>query len=139
MPSNQCSLCQSTNGTYLNTNWNADVTYQGESVTCSDVNAMLSSEEMDSILCQSAREDLWIECCTPQEGGNTGLGGILPTLAPGVSDGGESGPSGWDSSAYDTGFAGNTFYRRNASGRLQPLCAFAMPLLGSLAAFIIFT
>ncbi|KAL9188929.1 hypothetical protein ACHAXT_011419 [Thalassiosira profunda] len=139
MPSNQCSLCQSTNGTYLNTNWNAEVTYQGEAVTCSDVNAMLSSEEMDSILCQSAREDLWIECCTPQEGGNTGLGGILPTLAPGVSDGGESGPSDWDSGAYDTGFAGTTFYRRNASGRLQPLCALAMPLLGSLAAFIIFT
>ena len=59
MPTNQCSLCQSSNGTFLNTNWNSEVNYQGEIVTCGDVNAMLSSEELDGILCLSARDDLW--------------------------------------------------------------------------------
>merc|ERR1712176_566243 len=115
LPTNQCSLCQSSDGTFLNTNWNNVVSYQGEKVTCSDVNAMLSSEELDSILCLSARDDLWIQCCTPQQGGNTGLGGILPTLAPKVSDRNPTNSMGsTESSTHEDGeFQGSSFYRRN--------------------------
>ena len=126
MPTNQCSLCQSSNGTYLNTNWNSEVDYQGERVTCGDVNALLSLEEIDSILCQSARDDLWLQCCTPQQGGNTGLGGILPTLAPGVSDSDES---GWTGTSYDGGFD-TTFFRRNGAQSLGSLYQLMSPFLG---------
>lgn len=119
IPSNQCSLCQHSNGTHLNTAWNSEVNYQGEIITCGDVNAMLSSEELDSILCLSARDDLWTQCCTPQQGGNTGLGGILPTLVPGVSDSEESSSSGLDPTTENSpdggAFSSTTFFRRNGA------------------------
>lgn len=121
IPANQCSLCQSNNGTYLNTNWNSEVNYQGETVTCGDVNALLSAEELDNLICLSAREDLWNECCTPQEGGNTGMGGILPPLISDVSDSDtSSGQSGGSWGSDVSGFDGNVFFRRpNGTRSLQ--------------------
>jgi len=135
LPTNQCSLCQTSDGTYLNTNWNAEVNYLGEKVTCGDVNAKLSSEELDGILCLSARDDLWNQCCTPQLGGNTGLGGILPTeqndlgtLAPGVlvpqvSDSDESNQS--PGASFDDG-SFTTFHRRNGAHHSQLLYTVVM-------------
>lgn len=129
IPTNQCSLCQHVNGTYLNTNWNSEVTYQGEVVTCGDVNALLSAEELDGLLCQSAREDLWSQCCTPQEGGNTGIGGILPPPKPeDSSDSDQAGQSSWDSNTNDGGFGSIALIRRNASQSLHP-SVFTMVLL----------
>lgn len=118
IPSNQCSLCQNSNGTFLNTNWNYEVTYQGASITCSDVSAMLSSEELDSLLCLSTRDQLWNDCCVPHEGGDSGLVGILPSLPPEVSDENEGGStSAWNPSEQDD-LGLTTFFRRNASHRL---------------------
>ena len=123
LPSNQCSLCQTSNGTFLNTNWNSEVNYLGEQLTCSDINAMLSTEELGSILCLSARDDFWYQCCTPQfGGGNTGLGGILPSpeVSDSVGEPVQSGEDGQDPSggaSYDHGFTGTTFFRRNSSNR----------------------
>ena len=118
IPTNQCSLCQSQNGTYLNTNWNSDVEYLGESLTCGDVNALLSAEELDGLLCQSAREDLWNQCCTPQEGGNTGMGGILPPLTNDISNGSGKESTGQSSWGNNGGFDSNTFFRRNGDTNL---------------------
>jgi hypothetical protein len=117
MPKNQCSLCQSNNGTYLNTNWNQEVNYQGEKLTCGDINALLSAEELDSILCISARDDLWNPCCTPQQGGNSLLE-LGPPLEAEVSDSdSDSGLPGWDSwnsTADDEGNYGlGGYFRRN--------------------------
>lgn len=142
MPLNQCSLCQASNGTFINTNWNSQVIYQGEGVTCGDVNAMLSSEELDSILCLSARDDLWFQCCTPQQGGNAGLGGTLPPLAPEVSDSDESGQSSLnadtDQSYNDARFAGSmTLYRRNGASNLHLLQASVVPFIISITSLII--
>jgi len=116
MPTNQCSLCQASNGTFLNTNWNAEVVYQGQVASCGDVNALLSSEEIDSILCLSARDDFWNQCCTPQQGGNTGLGGILP-IVPEASD--STTPSNTGSGEDGTSFSSNTYFRR-PSGTQYP-------------------
>jgi len=138
-PTNQCSLCQSSNGTFLNTNWNSEVNYQGEIITCGDVNALLSPEELDSILCLSARDDLWNQCCTPQQGGNTGLGGILPTLAPEVSDSDESGQSGKNPTTYEAnGFDGSNFIRRNGAQSSHLMFTVWMVLIvGLVPSFII--
>lgn len=77
MPTNQCSLCQSSNGTYLNTNWNDEVEYQGEALTCGDMNALLAVEEHTSLLCLAARDELWNPCCTPHQGMNNSLLDLL--------------------------------------------------------------
>jgi len=110
-PQNQCFLCKTSDGSYLNTNWNSPLLYQGEHVTCGDVNAMLSSKELDSSICLSARDELWDVCCTPHEGGNTGLGGILPPSPesnpyPATADSGGSNPYGI------AGFNENAYFRR---------------------------
>ena len=135
MPMNQCSLCQSSNGTYLNTNWNYEVTYQGESVTCSDVNAKLSSEELDGLLCLTTRDELWDKCCVPHEGGNIGLAGILPIMPPEVSDQDNNGgaPTG-----YEDGGGLGTFFRRNEAQNSRPshILLTMLPLVG-IALFII--
>lgn len=119
LPTNQCSLCQASNGTFLNTNWNTEVKYQDRRMTCGDVNAILSSEELDGELCVGARDNFWNQCCTPQEGGEISL----PILPSGVSD--KDGYSSWPDYG-DMGF-GN-FIKRN--GALSPsLClsaAFAL-------------
>ena len=131
MPVNQCSLCQSSNGTYLNTNWNNEVNYQGELVTCGDVNAMLSSEELDGSLCLAARDDLWIQCCTPQQGGSTA---ILPTgqnnLDPLISD--KSDQFGWNSNGQG-GLGDFSIYRRNGAKRLPSFSAMTMVSLVAFA------
>jgi len=120
IPSSQCSLCQNSNGTFLNTNWNYEVTYQGASVTCSDVSAMLSSEELDSLLCLSTRDQLWNDCCVPHEGGDSGLGGISPSLPPEVFNENKGvSASGWSPSDQDE-HGLTTFFRRNAANRLLP-------------------
>lgn len=132
MPTNQCSLCQSSNGTYLNTNWNQEVTYQSEELTCGDVNALLSTEELDSILCLSARDDLWNPCCTPQQGGNALLE-FGPPLEPEVSDSdGETGQLGWDSWNSTAGEADNYglgLFRRNKAQTCRSSSAALMVLL----------
>jgi len=133
MPTNQCSLCQSSNGTYLNTNWNQEVDYQGEKLTCGDINALLSTEELDSILCLSARDDLWNPCCTPQQGGNALLG-FGPPLEPEVSDSdGESGISGWDSwnstADEEDNYGLGGFFRRNKAQTCRSTSAALMVLL----------
>lgn len=67
LPSNQCSLCQTSDGKYLSTNWNYGVFYKDAAVTCGDVNALLSAEELDSDTCLVARDQLWDSCCVPHE------------------------------------------------------------------------
>jgi len=133
IPINQCSLCQSSNGTYLNTNWNNEVNYQGKLVTCGDVNAMLSSEELDGSLCLSARDDLWIQCCTPQQSENTGIlssgQNNLDSLMPEVSNSDTSDQSGWNSNG-DGGHGDFTIYRRNGVQSLPLFSAITMmPLI----------
>jgi len=127
LPTNQCSLCQASNGTYLNTNWNSEVTYQDKQLTCGDVNAILSSEEIDGALCMEARDNFWNQCCTPHEGQLN-----LPILPSGVSD--KDGSSSWPDYG-DTGF-GN-FVIRN--GELSPSLSIfaALPLTGIAALFMI--
>jgi chitinase len=121
LPTNQCSLCQASNGTFLNTNWDSEVKYQEKKMTCGDVHAILSSEEIDGALCLEARETLWSQCCTPQKGKIN-----LPTLPSGVSDNTGSWPD-----YGDTGF-GN-FVMSN--GALSPsLCIFAALILIVMAA-----
>ena len=125
LPTNQCSLCQANNGTFLNTNWNAEVSYQGSQMTCGDVNAILSSEEVDGALCMVARENYWNKCCTPQEGGNINLP-ILPS--PGVSS--DNGVTASWPDYEDLGF-GN-FIKPTTSGAWSKyLCiTFTVPLMG---------
>lgn len=122
MPTNQCALCQNSNGTFLNTNWNNEVEYQGSSMTCSDVNAMLSSEEIDSVLCLTARDDLWNQCCLPQLGGNgDGIGDILASDQE-ESSGGSSG-SGGIVYGDDGDFGFTTMYRRNGADKMHSVYA----------------
>ena len=128
MPTNQCALCQSSNGTFLNTNWNYEVTYLGATVTCGDISAMLSSEELDSAVCLTARDEFWNKCCVPQQGGYKGIGGVFPTLPPEVSehDSTESDPTGV--SYGDEGFA--TFFRRSgAQGSRPGFSLMALPFI----------
>ena len=122
-PQNQCSLCQTSDGSFINTNWNNQLLYQGEDVTCGDVNAMLSTKELDSSICLSTRDELWDVCCTPREGGNTGLGGILPTLPP--SPDSNSNPTTGSGGSNPFGIAGfneNAYFRRpSAAVKVNPL------------------
>ena len=60
LPKNQCAVCLNSEGTFVNTNWNNEVTYQGLRTTCSDLNAILSSEELDSAVI--------LECVLPPPG-----------------------------------------------------------------------
>lgn len=140
MPTHQCSLCQHSNGTYLNTNWNIEVDYQGQTVTCGDVNARLSSEEIDSFVCLSARDDYWYQCCTPQQGGYGGseIGGILPTLAPKVSDGdSESDQSSWDSPTLEEDGNFGTYFRSNQARKYhsRPATVLVVCLLTSFVTY----
>jgi chitinase len=123
LPTRQCSLCQANNGTFLNTNWNSEVTYQEKDMTCGEVSAILSSEEIDGALCVEARETLWNQCCTPQEGGNLNL----PTLPSGVAD--DNGGS-WPDYG-DTGFGGfGNFVRNGAWSQSPRIFAASFPFIG---------
>jgi hypothetical protein len=95
LPTNQCALCLNSNGTFLNTNWNNEVEYQGVTRTCSDLNAILGSEELDSAICLMARDEYWNVCCLPQEGGNSdGIGEILASdSGPEIESDADSGGS----------------------------------------------
>jgi hypothetical protein len=91
-------------------------------MTCSDVNAMLSSEEIDSILCLTARDDLWNQCCLPQLGGNgDGIGDILASDKE-ESSGGSSG-SGGIVYGDDGDFGFTTMYRRNGADKMHSVYA----------------
>ena len=122
LPTNQCFMCQASDGTFLNTNWNVEVSYQDKRMTCGDVNAILSSEEVDGELCLGARDSFWNECCTPQEGGKINL----PILPSGVSDNND-GSSKW-SDYGDMGF-GN-FIKRNGASSHSLCVSAALTLIG---------
>jgi hypothetical protein len=116
LPNNQCALCQNSNGTFLNTNWNNEVEYQGATRTCSDLNAILGSEELDSIICLTARDDYWDDCCLPQEGGNGDeVGDILASESELASD--ESGGSSYSTS--DFGDFGSMYIRPSSAKKLS--------------------
>ena len=105
LPTNQCALCLNSNGTFLNTNWNNEVKYQGVTKTCSDVNAILGSEELDSSICIMARDEYWDDCCLPQEGGNSNEVGDLFAVNAGVQIETDS-----------TSYSGNSYYDNNGFG-----------------------
>lgn len=132
LPTNQCALCLNSNGTFLNTNWNNEVTYQGVTKTCSDVNAILGSEELDSAICLIARDEFWSACCLPQEGGNSDE---IGDLLNGDNEAGvvaETDSSYGGSSFYDTsGFGdfGNMYIRPSAATSLGFSVAVAVSLI----------
>jgi hypothetical protein len=119
LPTNQCALCLNSNGTFVNTNWNNEVTYQGVTRTCSDLNAILGSEELDSAICLMARDEYWSACCLPQEGGNTDeIGDILASDEKSELELEADSPSGSSTSYYDPSSFGDfgAMYVRPGSG-----------------------
>jgi hypothetical protein len=119
LPTNQCALCLNSNGTFVNTNWNNEVTYQGVTRTCSDLNAILGSEELDSAICLMARDEYWSACCLPQEGGNTDeIGDILASDEKSELELEADSPSGSSTSYYDPSPFGDfgAMYVRPGSG-----------------------
>ncbi len=71
--------------------------HQGEKLTCGDINVLLSTEELVSILCLATRDNLWNPCCTPQQGGNAPLEFGLSLEPEGSDSYGESCQLGWES------------------------------------------
>ena len=139
LPINQCALCLNSNGTFLNTNWNNEVNYRGVRTTCSDLNAILSSEELDSATCPTVRDDYWSACCLPQEGGNTdGIGDILAIGAGPELELEADSPGGSSSSYYDTSSFGDfgAMYTRPISSATKELgMKYATILLATLGSW----